>query len=212
MLNTTVSDLASAERFREYYTLYDVLPLLESSNEDRRNLGIIKISQFKTSELINNNFRLGYEYKILSFLGIGGSYQYSRVVVTDVLSGDYALLPQFGISPPPPSNTPPDLSNYSTLFPRDLKSKITSLELEGTLHPIRNPDIWDPYFRFGYGTAIEGVFGPSEKFSYTLGSRFYFDPVYFLLEYSKSDLYGNLGRTNFAIDRGFRIGLGKNLF
>ncbi len=205
---TVVSDLASSDTFRELYYLYDVLPLLNSSNEERRQLGLIKSSQFQTSEILNTNFRLGYEYRIFSFLGLGSSYQYNRVIVTDVLSGDYAILPRFGISPPEPNPSPPDPANFNTLFPRTLRSKITSLELEATFHLIPSSKNWDPYFRLGYGTALEGVFGPSEKISYSLGNRYYINNIHWLIEFNQSELYGNLGRTDFAVDSGFRLGGG----
>lgn len=90
-LNTTVSEGASAEKFKELYFFYDLLPLYNSEYSDRRQLSLYKAYKFQTSEIINLSSRLGYEFRAFSFLGIGGSYNNSNFTVIDVLPGDYFL-------------------------------------------------------------------------------------------------------------------------
>lgn len=206
---TIVSEDASSERFKDLYYIYDLIPLIQSPNQERANLGLYKSSVFKQSEIINTNFRFGFEYRLFPLLGLGASYNQSSVTVTNVLPGDYLVLFSSGIPPEPPKNSPPEAGNFTTLFARDLRSTITTGELEASLHLLPNSKKIDPFLRIGYGRAIRGVFGSSEKFTYTGGLRYiHNERVSISLEYFKGDLFGNLGRTDFSVEKGWRIGFG----
>lgn len=206
---TIVSEDASSEKFKDLYYIYDIIPLIQSPNSDRSNLGLIKSSVFRQSEINNINYRLGFEYRIFRYFGLGASYNQSSVTVTNVLPGDYLNFYSLGLPPEPPKNTPPEPANYNTLFSRDLRSKIITAEAEASFHFLPNFKKIDPFIRFGYGTALRGVFGSSQKFTYTGGIRYiYNERISLSFEYFKGDLFGNLGRTDFAVEKGWRIGLG----
>ena len=207
--STTVSEDASPSKFKELYYIYDINPLLQSPNNERVALGLLKSSVFRESKIQNINSRLGFEYRLFPFFGLGASYNQSSVTVTDVLPGDYLILYSLGLPPEAPKNTPPDASNFFSLSSRELRSTITTAEAEFNFHFIPNSKTFDPYFRFGYGTALSGVFGSSQKFTYTGGLRYRFRERWSIsTEFFKGDLYGNLGRTDFAVEKGIRLGFG----
>ena len=206
---TIVSEDASAEKFKDLYYVYDIIPLIQSPNTERSNLGLVKSSVFRESKIENVNSRLGFEYRLFRMFGLGASYNQSIVTVTNVLPGDYLILYSLGLPPETPKSTPPEVSNFSTLNSRDLRSTITTAEVEASVHLLPNARQFDPFIRLGYGTAIRGVSGSSQKFSYTAGIRYiYNDRFSISLEYYKGDLLGNLGRTDFVVERGGRVGLG----
>ena len=206
---TIVSEDASAEKFKDLYYIYDIIPLVQSPNAERVNLGIYKSSVFRESEIKSQNIRLGFEYRLFPMLGLGASYNQSNLVVTNVLPGDYLILYSLGLPPESPKNTPPEVSNLTTLNSRDLRSSISTVEAEVNFHLLPKIKNIDPYLRLGYGTAIRGVFGSSQKFTYTAGIRYIFnEKVSTSLEYFKGDLFGNLGRTDFAVEKGWRVGIG----
>jgi hypothetical protein len=170
---------------------------------------LVKSSVFRESKIENVNSRLGFEYRLFRMFGLGASYNQSIVTVTNVLPGDYLIFYSLGLPPETPKNTPPEASNFSTLNSRDLRSTISTAEVEASVHLLPNAKQFDPFIRLGYGTAIRGVSGSSQKFSYTAGIRYiYNDRFSISLEYYKGDLLGNLGRTDFVVERGGRVGLG----
>ncbi len=206
---TIVSEDASAEKFKDLYYVYDIVPLIQSPNSERVNLGLVKSSVFRESKIENLNYRLGFEYRFFRILGLGASYNQSSVTVTNVLPGDYLILYSLGLPPEAPKNTPPEPSNFTTLSSRDLRSTIITAEAEASIHLLPGSNKFDPFLRLGIGTALRGVFGSSQKFTYTGGFRYIYDEKFSLsLEYFKGDLYGNLGRTDFAVEKGWRVGFG----
>jgi hypothetical protein len=207
-LNTKVSDAASAETFSRLYFIYDLNPLLQSPNLERRNLGLYKLSEFEESKILNYNSRFGIEYSILKFLGIGASLNNSNTKVTNVLPGDYLILFAFGLLPQEPKNSLPEISNYQTLLRRDLKARISSLDLELSFHyPISN---FDFYTRFGYGKILQGSQNPSiaNKTSSMLGVKAFYSKIFISLEYYHATIIADLGRSDYAIENGFRFGFG----
>ncbi len=207
-LNTKVSDAASAETFSTLYFYYDLNPLIQSQNEERRNLGLYKLSEFKESKIINNHTRFGIEYAVFKYLGIGSSINNSNTKVTNVLPGDYLILYSLGLTPPSPKNSPPEFSNYTTLLRRDLNARISTIDLELSFHfPISN---FDFYTRLGYGKILEGSLNPSQayKTSTIFGTRFFYSKIFLSLEYYNATIIGDLGRSGYAIENGFRFGFG----
>ncbi|GBF50181.1 hypothetical protein LPTSP4_17050 [Leptospira ryugenii] len=203
-LVSKVSDDASPERFTNLFFLYDVVPLLNSPNIERKNLGLSKSIDYQESQIQNFNARLGVEYAILPWLGLGGSLTRSNTVVTNVLPGDYLILASFGIPIPNPRDDSPELSNYATFISRTLNASITSKELELSLHlPLGN---FDFYTRGGLGQIWEG--GRGRKESVSIGTRYVYEQILVSLEVYRSSLFSDLGRTDFLKEEGIRIGLG----
>jgi hypothetical protein len=64
---TIVSEDASAEKFKDLYYIYDIIPLIQSPNAERVNLGIYKSSVFRESEIKSQNYRLGFEYRLFHY-------------------------------------------------------------------------------------------------------------------------------------------------
>jgi hypothetical protein len=48
---TIVSEDASAEKFKDLYYVYDIIPLIQSPNSERVNLGLVKSSVFRESKI-----------------------------------------------------------------------------------------------------------------------------------------------------------------
>jgi hypothetical protein len=208
-LKTIVSEDASAEKFKDLYYIYDINPLIQSPNSERVNLGLVKSFVFRESKIENVNSRLGFEYRLFRMFGLGTSYNQSSVTVTNVLPGDYLILYSLGLPPESPKNVPPEPSNFSTLNSRDLRSTISTAEVEASIHLLPNVKHLDPFIRLGYGTALRGISGSSQKFSTSAGIRYIYNEKWSVsLEYYKGDLFGNLGRTNFVVESGGRVGLG----
>ncbi|MCZ8346975.1 MAG: hypothetical protein O9346_11205 [Leptospiraceae bacterium] len=203
-LQSKVSDDASPERFTTLFYLYDVAPLVLSSNPERRNLGIAKALDYKESEIINQNLRWGVEYGILSWLGIGGSLTRSNTRVTNVLPGDYLVLASFGVPVPNPREDLPELTNFGTFFPRTLNASIASAELEASLHLPFN--IYDFYLRGGLGQIWDG--GSGRKESLSLGTRVLIENIAVSFELYRSSIFADFGRTDFLREEGFRLGAG----
>lgn len=207
-LKTKVSEAASAETFSTLYFYYDLNPLIQSQNEERRNLGLYKLSEFRESKIINYNTRFGIEYGVFKYLGMGASLNNSNTKVTNVLPGDYLILYSLGFAPPSSKNSPPEISNYTTLFRRDLNARISTIDLELSFHyPI---SIYDFYTRFGYGKILEGASNPSlaYKTSSIFGARFFYSKIFISLEYYHATIIGDLRRSGYAIENGFRFGFG----
>lgn len=203
-LKSKVSDDASPERFTTLFFLYDVAPLALSPNAERRNLGVAKALNYKESEILNQNVRLGTEYALLSWLGVGGSLTRSNTQVTNVLPGDYLVLASFGIPVPNPREDAPELANFGTFFPRTLNASISSAELEASLHlPVF---IFDCYLRGGFGQIWEG--GSGRKESISIGSRIVFDTINLSFEFYRSSIFADFGRTDFLREEGLRFGAG----
>ncbi len=203
-LQNKVSDDASPERFTALFFLYDVGPLVQSPNQDRRNLGIAKATTYQESEIRNQNARFGLEYAVLSWLGIGGSFTRSNTQVTNVLPGDYLILASFGVPIPNPRTDPPELGNLGTFFPRTLNANLTVAELEAALHyPV---SLFDFYLRGGYGQLWEG--GSGRKESLAMGTRIVWENWFVGFEFYRGTLFSDLGRTDFFREEGFRLGAG----
>lgn len=203
-LQNKVSDDASPERFSTLFFLYDVGPLVQSPNSERRNLGIAKAATYRESEIRNQNVRLGLEYALLSWLGLGGSITRSDTQVTNVLPGDYLILASLGVPVPSPRVDAPELTNFGTFFPRTLNANLTVAELEVALHyPI---SFFDFYLRGGIGQLWEG--GSGRKESMALGSKIVWESWFVSLELYRGSLFSDLGRTDFFREEGFRLGTG----
>lgn len=211
-LKTKVSDDASPERFTTLFFTYDVSPLYNSTNEERRNLGILKALTYKESTIQNIQSRASFEYGLFDYIGIGISYNQSSTKVRNVLPGDYLILASFGIPPESPKQTRPELSNYSTFIRRDLNAIISSVDLDLSFHlPYKN---FDPYFRMSYGRLLDGVNNPNEarKLGLALGLRYFINKFTIHSEFYRGRILGDLGRTDFALEEGLRFGIGYSFF
>lgn len=203
-LQNKVSDDASPERFSTLFFLYDVGPLVQSPNPERRNLGLAKAASYQESEIRNQNVRFGLEYALLSWLGFGGSITRSNTQVTNVLPGDYLILASFGVPVPSPRGDAPELTNFGTFFPRTLNANLTVAELEIALHyPIA---LFDVYLRGGMGQLWEG--GSGRKESLAIGTKLVWENWFVTFELYRGSLFSDLGRTDFFREEGFRLGTG----
>ena len=211
-LKTKVSDEASPERFTTLFFIYDVAPLYNSINDERRNLAILKTFTYKESTIQNIQTRTAFEYGLFNNIGIGISYNQSSTRVNNVLPGDYLILSSFGIPPESPKSTKPELSNYSTFIRRDLNAIISTIDFDLSFHlPYKN---FDPYLRLSYGRLLDGVNNPGEarKLGSAIGVRFFISKFSIHTEYYKGKILGDLGRTDFALEEGIRLGLGYSFF
>lgn len=210
--NAMVNQQASAETTRNLFFAYNINPLWNSPNVDRKNLALYQAASFESSKIVSRPTRVLVEYNILKYLSFGISYNQSLITVTNVLAGDYVFLPFLGVTPDAPKNQPPELSNYFSFVKREINDSVGSLDVNLRLHyPI---SIFDPYLLLGVGKGVTESFGIRnyEKTSAGIGLRvMFYDPFYFVMEGFINDYRGNLGRSDFLGERGFRFGVGSCL-
>lgn len=207
-LSSEVSSRSNPNTFTSLYFLYDVRPLLLSSNTQSVELGLYKYASYSKPEIENYNSRLGVEYAIFDWLGIGASVS-RRVSELLRLLPVVILLQRLVFLPTSPNGKPPTISDYFSFSRQEFRINFATIDLEASLHyPYK---IFDPYFRFGYGATpgYPGVY----KTSIVGGLRIFWENSYFQTEYIQDFLYGiRIQQTDYLLERGFRLGIGYSWF
>ena len=204
-LGSEVSSRSNPNTFTSLYFLYDVRPLLLSSNTQSVDLGLYKYASYSKPEIQNYNSRLGVEYAIFDWLGIGASVSATRVRITKITPGSYLTATSSYFLPTPPNGKAPTINDYFSFSRQEFRINFATIDLEASLHyPYK---IFDPYFRFGYGVTpgYPGVY----KSSIAGGLRIFWDNFYLQTEYIQDFLYGiRIQQTDYLLERGFRLGIG----
>ncbi len=208
-LNSEISNRSDPNTLTTLYFLYDVRPLLLSSNSESINLGVYKYASYEKPEVHNFNSRLGFEYAMFDWLGFGASVTATRFRITKITPGDYLSNPTSYILPAEPRNGSPFINDYFSFIKQDFKINFATVNLEASLHyPFK---FLDPYIRIGYGATpgFPGVY----KSSMASGIRVFWEDSYLQLDYIQSFLYGiKIERTDYLRERGFSIGVGYSWF
>lgn len=208
-LHSEISNRSNPNTLTALYFLYDVRPLLLSSNSESLNLGILKYSSYEKPQLQNYNSRLGFEYAVFDYLGIGASVTATRFRITKITPGDYLSNPSLYILPGGPRIGSPNVSDYFSFNQQEFKINFATVNAEASLHyPYNNID---PFIRFGYGATpgYPGVY----KSSLSAGTRIFWEDSFIQLEYIQNFLHGiQIYQTDYLLEKGITFGIGYSWF
>lgn len=207
--SSEISSRSNPNTLTSLYFLYDLRPLLLSPNPESVNLGVYKYGSYQKPEVENYNARLGIEYAVFDWLGLGISTAATRFKISKITPGNYLSYPVSYILPQGPSGNSPIISDYFSFVRQEFKINFATIDLEASIHyPYQ---YFDPYFRIGYGVTpgFPGVF----KSSLAGGFRIFLNDSYLQLEYSQNFLYGiKIEQTDYLLERGVRFGVGYSWF
>ena len=204
-LHSDISSRSNPNTFTSLYFLYDVRPLLLSSNSESVSLGVYKYGTYEKPEMQNYNSRLGFEYAVFDYLGLGASVTATRFRITKITPGDYLSNPSLYILPDASRIGSPNISDYFSFNRQEFQINFATVNAEASLHyPYK---IFDPFIRFGYGATpgYPGVY----KSSLSAGTRIFWEDSFIQLEYIQNFLYGiRIYQTDYLLEKGITFGIG----
>lgn len=191
-----------------------------SANTEKQQLGLYRVFTYSPPGQESRNGRLGFEYAMFDWLGLGVSFNTYRVKLTGVYLGPLIGFPfdSFGTTCDgwinPGRACSPGISDWAAGTKVDMKVEpINTVDCDVGFHPGHGG--WDPYFKMvmGFGSVYKGA---TIKLGGIAGSRFRAaGPAYVLaeayanyysLQFHKSDA-SEAGSAS-VTDVGGRLGVG----
>lgn len=207
------------------YQLDSYRLLLLSTNQQKQLLGALRLATYSEPNKSAQSGRLGFEYAVVNWLGVGGSLNTEKIRLKGIYTGPifditYYLLPIFGTSCDGFFNATascnPGILDYIASTKYDLKSTpLNTLDFDVGFHP--GTGAWDPYFRLTMGagkwdkaTVAKG--GTSlgcryrvASFAYVFAEGYY---NYYSIHLSASDSSSGTGGSATIQEGGGRAGFG----